>query len=188
MLSQSLTHCSISMQKFKNDRDVLFMFKMKHNKVLFYGISVKWTTVGQCLLLYYKLGHEHIRTPQSRNRCKTCSSKCFKENFKALNILLANTSCERSMFVITTTIWKIKSYLDSLKYMFPNMSLRSLRLIQRPDSGPANGRYWIPDYVLKAVTTGSVNVLDQTRLFWRTLEKKKNHRFIFFKLFFIVST
>ena len=43
-------------------------------------------------------------SPYTCKDSRTCLRRCFKEDFKVLNILIANISCERSMPVFITTI------------------------------------------------------------------------------------
>ena len=44
--------------------------------------------------------------PNSCEDRRTCLQRYFKEDFKVLNILTAHISCETSMLVIITTIWR----------------------------------------------------------------------------------
>ena len=73
--------------------------------------------------------HFKAWSPYSCKDRKTCLQRCFKEEFKVLNILTANIYGERSMPVIITTTWRPS---HSLKNMFSSLCLRSLRLIWRP--------------------------------------------------------
>ena len=69
----------------------------------------------------------------SCNGHRKCLPRCSKEDFKAVNISIANISCawERSTLVIIPRIWRPSHIWTAEKHVRTRV-LRSLRLIWRP--------------------------------------------------------
>ena len=89
-----------------------------------FGLFNLTGTVGKVELISTFKHGLHIVITVAEHACDDASKRILK-----LSIYPVNISCETSIHVFIATIMETKQYLDSLKSMFTNKYLGTLRLI-----------------------------------------------------------